>query len=133
MIPLINTSSKDHSCDRMRGYMNKKENKNSKTHDQGKQVTSKQVVAIVGVLLLVLLYIVTLVVAIFDSSESGKWFLICIFATVAVPMLLWIYTWMYGKLTGRHTIADTNGFPGMDNQISSDAASGKSNIADNDQ
>lgn len=105
----------------------------SKTPDQEKQVTSKQVVAIVGVLLLVLLYIVTLVVAIFDSSESGKWFMICIFATVAVPMLLWIYTWMYGKLTGRHTIADTNGFPGTDHHIPSDAAAGRSNITDNDQ
>ena len=117
----------------MRGYMNKTENNNSKTPDQGKQVTSKQVVAIVGVLLLVLLYIVTLVVAIFDSSESGRWFLICIFATVAVPMLLWIYTWMYGKLTGRHTIADTYGFASMDNQTLSDTDSSQSNIADNDQ
>ena len=71
-----------------------------------KKVTSRQVVAIAGVLLLALLYIVTLIVAIFDNSESGRWFMICIFATVAVPMLLWIYTWMYGKLTGRHTIAD---------------------------
>lgn len=124
----------------MREYMKKSDNNNinndnncSKTPDPGKRVTSKQVVAIVGVLLLVLLYIVTLVVAIFDSSESGKWFMICIFATVAVPMLLWIYTWMYGKLTGRHTIADTNIFPGMDNQTPSDAAAGKANITDNDQ
>ena len=131
----------------MREYMKKSDNNNnnnnnnninndnnsSKTPDPGKRVTSKQVVAIVGVLLLVLLYIVTLVVAIFDSSESGRWFMICIFATVAVPILLWVYTWMYGKLTGRHTIANTNGFPDPNNQISSDAAADKSNIADSDQ
>lgn len=113
--------------------MNKTKNNSSKTPDQGKQVTSKQVLAIVGVLLLVLLYIVTLVVAVFDNSESGRWFMICIFATVAVPILLWIYTWMYGKLTGRHTIADTNGFPDVDNQTPSDTAAGKSNFTDNDQ
>lgn len=80
--------------------MEKKENQ--------KKITSKQIVAIAGVVLLALLYVVTLIVAIFDNSQSGKWFMICIFATVAVPMLLWIYTWMYGKLTGKHTIADSD-------------------------
>lgn len=111
----------------------KSKNKNSKTPDHGKQVTSKQVVAIIGVLLLVLLYIGTLFAAIFDNSESGRWFMLCIFATVAIPILLWIYTWMYGKLTGRHTIADTNNFLKTDNQAPSDAGPGKSNIADSDQ
>ena len=112
---------------------NNNNNNNKKTPDPGKQVTSKQVVAIVGVLLLALLYIITLFVAIFDNSESGRWFMLCIFATVAVPILLWIYTWMYGKLTGRHTIADTYGFASMDNQTLSDTDSSQSNIADNDQ
>lgn len=87
--------------------MEKKDN-SIKTHneDKGKRITSKQVVALVGVVLLVLMYISTLIVAIVDNSDSGKWFMCCIFATVAIPLLLWIYTWMYGKLTGRHTIAD---------------------------
>lgn len=75
-----------------------------------KKVTSRQVVAIIGILLLALLYIVTLIVAIFDNSESGRWFMLCIFATVAVPILLWVYTWMYGKLTGRRTIVDSRHF-----------------------
>lgn len=69
-------------------------------------MNSKRIVALTGVSLLVLLYIITLVVAITDNSESGRWFMTCIFATVAVPMLIWIYTWLYGKFTGRHTIAD---------------------------
>lgn len=113
--------------------MNKTEKNSSKAPDQGKQMTSKQVVAIVSVLLLVLLYIVTLIVAIFDNSESGRWFMICTFATVAMPILLWIYTWMYGKLTGRHTIADTNVFPDRDDQTPSDVTTSISNIVDNDQ
>lgn len=100
--------------DRMREYMNHLDNSNN-VSDQKRQITSKQVVAIIGVLLLVLLYIATLIVAIFDNSESGRWFMTCIFATVAVPILIWIYTWMYGKLTGRHTIADANGFTDKDN------------------
>ena len=81
--------------------MEKEKNRNEK------KITSKQVVAIIGVALLVLLYVGTLLVAIFDSSESGRWFMSCIFATVAIPILIWVYTWMYGKLTGKHTIADS--------------------------
>lgn len=81
---------------------------NKKENNTKKKVTSKQIVAIIGIVLLVLLYIVTLVVAVTDNSGTGKWFMICIFATVAMPLLIWIYTWMYGKLTGRHTIADAD-------------------------
>ena len=71
-----------------------------------KKITSKQIVALVGVILLVLMYLVTLVVAIVDSSASGKLFALCLYATIAIPILIWIYTWMYGKLTGKHTFAD---------------------------
>ena len=85
--------------------MEKQDNQNT-TPGTGKRITSKQVIALVGVALLVLMYIATLIVAIVDNSDSGKWFMCCIFATVAIPLLIWIYTWMYGKLTGRHTIAD---------------------------
>jgi amino acid transporter len=71
-----------------------------------RKITSKQIVAWIGIILLLALYIITLLVAIFDTSSSGKLFALCLFATVAIPILIWIYTWMYGKLTGRHTIAD---------------------------
>lgn len=71
-----------------------------------KKVTSKQIVAILGIVLLVLLYLVTLFAAIFDTSATGTLFAMCLFATIAVPLLIWVYTWMYGKLTGKHTIAD---------------------------
>ena len=50
-----------------------------------KKVTSKQVVAMAGVILLVLLYVVTLIVSIIDKSASGQWFMICLMATVAIP------------------------------------------------
>lgn len=69
-------------------------------------ITSKQVVAIAGILLLVLLYVIALIAAVADTSSSGRLFLLCLFATIAIPILIWIYTWMYGKLRGRHTFAD---------------------------
>lgn len=80
--------------------------KTSETEKSSSGMTSRRLAALIGIVLLVMLYIVTLVVAIVDTSSSGEWFRICLFATVAVPLLIWIYTWMYGKLTGRHTIAD---------------------------
>lgn len=80
----------------------------NKTTDntQKKSITSKQIVAMAGVVLLALLYIVTLVVAIVDSSASGRLLWMCLFATIAIPILIWIYIWMYGKLTGRRTMSD---------------------------
>lgn len=69
-------------------------------------ITSKQVVAMTGIILLVLLYIIALIAAIADTSSSGRLFMLCLFATVAIPILIWIYTWMYGKLRNRHTFAD---------------------------
>lgn len=78
-----------------------KDNNNPK-----KKITSKQVVAMAGVILLVAIYIITLLVAIFNPGESGNYFQICLVSTIAVPILIWIYVWMYGKLTNRHTFAD---------------------------
>ncbi|MBO5282794.1 MAG: hypothetical protein J6B43_06680, partial [Lachnospiraceae bacterium] len=68
--------------------------------------TSRQVVALAGVVLLVALYLITLIVAIFDSDSSGRLFQACLVATIAIPLLIWIYIWMYGKLTGKSTMAD---------------------------
>lgn len=69
-------------------------------------MTSRQVCAIIGIVMLVLLYIITLFAAIFDSTASHALFAACLLATVAIPLLIWIYTWMFGKLTNRSTFAD---------------------------
>lgn len=75
-----------------------------------KHSNSKRIVALTGVFLLVALYIVSFLVAIFNPGESGRLFGICLFSTMAVPILVWIYVWMYGKLTGKHTFADPDYF-----------------------
>lgn len=71
-----------------------------------KKITSKQVVALTGVAVLAAMYLITLIVAIFDQDRLGRLFQACLTATVAIPLLIWIYIWMYGKLTGKHTMAD---------------------------
>lgn len=63
-----------------------------------KKVTSKQVVAMCGVILLVLLYIATLLAAIFDTSASANLFWVCLMCTIIVPIIIWIYTWLWGRL-----------------------------------
>lgn len=73
-----------------------------------KKITSKQIVAWIGIIALVAMYVITLVVAIVNPGEGGKLFQACLVATVAIPFLIWIYVWMYGKLTGKKTFADTN-------------------------
>ena len=71
-----------------------------------RKITSRQVVALAGVVLLAAMYLVTLVVAIFDQDNSGRLFQACLAGTIAIPLLIWIYIWMYGKLNGKHTMAD---------------------------
>lgn len=69
------------------------------------KMNPRRIAALLGVILLAVLYVVTLIVAIVDRSSSGKWFMICLMGTVTVPLLIWIYTWMYGMLSRHHTFA----------------------------
>lgn len=96
-----------------------KDSKNTTENGKKSRITSRQIIAMAGVILLVLLYAVTLVIAIVDRSSSGRLFWICLFATIAIPILIWVYTWMYGKLTGRKTMADLDSDTGKE---STDAA-----------
>lgn len=101
--------TKDNKMENNNIKKNKAENRkptNGQPEKNQKKMTSRQAAAIIGILLLAALYVVTLIVALTDTSSSGKLFALCLFATIAVPMLIWIYTWMYGKLTNRHTFAD---------------------------
>ena len=66
----------------------------------------KQIAAIIAIVLIVALSIATLLAAIFD--KSGRLFQAFLVATIATPILLWIYIWMYGKITGKHTMASVD-------------------------
>ncbi len=67
---------------------------------------SKQIAAIICIVLLVLLYVATLVVALLDFPGSDRLFASCLVATVGLPILLWIYIWLFGKITGRNFSAN---------------------------
>ena len=68
----------------------------------------QRILAIIGIAALVLLYIITLICAIFNFDGAGRMFKVSLFATI---FILWLYIWMYGKLTNKHTIADFDNMP----------------------
>lgn len=82
--------------------------RNTENNNTKIKMTSKQIVAIIGVVLLVLLYVTTLIVAIVDTSASGSMFGICLIASIFIPLLIWIYTWIFGKMANKTTMADLN-------------------------
>ncbi len=77
-----------------------------------KKLKPKQIAAIICIVLLVLLYVATLVVSLLDFPGSDRLFAACLMATIGLPILLWIYIWLYGKYTERKTFENpsrTNG------------------------
>ena len=64
---------------------------------------SQRIVAIIGVALLVTVICALLLTAIFDPT--GVWFTACLVLAIALPILLWIYVWLYGMLKQKKTIA----------------------------
>lgn len=69
------------------------------------KMTPKRIAALVCVALLVALYLFTLVCALLSFPNWHRLFAACLVATIGLPILLWIYIWLYGKVKDRHTIA----------------------------
>lgn len=65
----------------------------------------KQFAALLGVILLVGLAIASLVFACLDFPGSYNLFRGCLISAVFMPILIWIYIWIYGKFTSKHTLA----------------------------
>lgn len=80
-----------------------------------KNAKPKQIAAWVCIVLLVGLYITTLICAVADFPGWQRMFGGCLVGTIALPILLWIYIWLYGKVKNRagiekrpsHDSADT--------------------------
>ena len=62
----------------------------------------KQILAILGVLLLLSLYITTFVMALTDNTETMQLFKASLFATFVVPVLMWVYSLIY-KLANKNS------------------------------
>ena len=71
-----------------------------------KKTSFRRIAALTAVVLLLALYVVTLLLAILDTSDAGRWFLYSVIGTFAIPILAWIFIWIYGRTTGKRTITD---------------------------
>jgi len=71
-----------------------------------KKKNHKQAAAVFCLALLLLAYIASFIVSLTDSAKSGELFQACMIATVFLPILCWIYIWLYGQVKQKHTIAD---------------------------
>lgn len=65
----------------------------------------QRIAALVGIILLAALYLFTLIAAIFNFDGTGNLLKACLFATIAIPILIWVYIWMYGVWKQKHTPA----------------------------
>lgn len=70
------------------------------------KITSRQIAAMTGVVLLVLLYVTTLILALTDNSASGNFFALSLGGTLVIPIIVFLYSWMYGRITGKKVIGD---------------------------
>lgn len=62
------------------------------------QNKAKRIMALIGIIILVGLYITTLLLAVFGNESTHSWFMASIAATVIVPIMLWVYSWLYKRL-----------------------------------
>ena len=60
----------------------------------------KQVLAIIGLVVIIGLYIVTLVLALTGSEETRHLFIASVVCTVAVPVILYVISWLYKLIKG---------------------------------
>ena len=56
---------------------------------------TKRILALLAVILILLLYLTTLVLSFFKSERTGELLMISLVATVVIPVLLYLYLWLY--------------------------------------
>lgn len=77
----------------------------------------KQILAVIGIILLASLYVSTLIFALIGSSNAMRLFQASIYATVVVPVLIWAYTMVYRLLKDHFSLRDDGEKqPGPDEQ-----------------
>lgn len=63
----------------------------------------KRILALLAVVLIALLYLVTFVLSFFRSEQAGELMMIALVGTVVIPVLLYIYLWLFRLFKGDET------------------------------
>ena len=61
----------------------------------------KRILALIGIILLVALYAVTIIAAIFDNTNTMRYLSASLMATVVVPVFIWVYQLIYRLVRNR--------------------------------
>ena len=83
---------------RNEGNMEKKE---EKKEFHSSYTKGQRIIALVGVVILLLLYVVTLISAITTSPKTPELFKMCIGASILLPIMFWLYI-RFAKLFMEH-------------------------------
>ncbi len=73
-----------------------------------KKISPKQVAAMICIVLLVGMYVATLIVALLNFPGWDRLFQACLVATIGLPILLWIYIWLYKQIKERKEEKEEN-------------------------
>lgn len=63
----------------------------------------KRIIALAGVIILALLYVITLIAAIADSTATMDFFRASVAATILIPAMLYIYMMVYKWQQGKNS------------------------------
>lgn len=63
----------------------------------------KRILAIIGIVLLVALYVITIVLALTDDPNTMNAFRASVYCTFLVPVLIWAYTFIYKLLKNNYS------------------------------
>ncbi|MCR4755560.1 MAG: hypothetical protein K5868_08510 [Lachnospiraceae bacterium] len=61
----------------------------------------KRILAIIGAIVLILMYLLLLIFAIIDVAGWQRYFFACLGATIIIPVILWINIYMYDRMMER--------------------------------
>ena len=59
---------------------------------------AKQIAAITAIVLIVAMYIVTLILGITNNKNTQQWFMAAMIATIVLPVMAYVYIWIYKKV-----------------------------------
>ena len=62
----------------------------------------KRILAIIGIVLLVFLYVITIILALTDDPNTMNAFRASVYCTFLVPVLIWAYTFIYKLLKNNY-------------------------------
>ena len=66
-------------------------NRENEQHINKTKPAPRQIAALICVALLVAMYVITLIAAFLDVTDTGRLFAACLAATIGLPILFWIF------------------------------------------